>query len=450
MRNITDLSFLIIYLFSVSFLSLVIDADNKATKMKEESFQLVVDSYCYSLTDKIEYKFSEEFNNFYIVFNKFPEDDGIKQIFLNFDFADKNTNYTLGLDYHFIKPVYLSTKNRVHTISNPFTMPLNTYSGSSEITFSLSLYVKFINNDVCGANLFRDYETEIHDDSSRYFVNINESVVPEWYFKDLSVENKFFDYVQLSNQLSIDNFNSYAKVSDKALFLSIYDWDQENLEWTRYNHHKLLSPVNLVFFGDFTDSELTAVALFIDMMKDVAPDLEINFATDQDEGTLYIHKSLCVDSSPTLSCDEFIGYYRSTFNDNKIKPNHGVIWVDEDSNLGEHILIHELAHAFGLNHNNCSDSIVSTSYQEDQFITLQPIDLAVLYAIYNNDFDYRKVNGLDESVVLKLNSFNQDYSEILDFPILWDACNFDYKKFEATDLKLDFLANELEKLFSLD
>ena len=113
-------------------------------------------------------------------------------------------------------------------------------------------------------------------------------------------------------------------------------------------------------------------------------------------------------------------------------------------------MIHELGHAFGLNHNNCFDSIVSSSYQEDDFMSLQPIDLAVLYAIYNNDFEYKKVNGLDESIVLNLNSFNQDFSDILDFPISWDACSFEYKEFEASNLKLEFLSNQLEKLFSTD
>ena len=450
MRPITDLAFIIFYLISVTFSALLIDIENKALKLKEENFQLVVDSYCQSLTDQIEYKFSEEFNNFYITFNNFPEDDGIKEIFLNFNLSDKNTNYTLGLDYHFLKPVYLSNKIRVHTISNPFTMSSDTYSGGTNITFSLSLFVKFTNNNVCGENLYKNYETRIVDDESRYFVDIKETIIPEWYFSDITENNEFYDFVQLSNKLSIDNFNSYGDISDKALFLSIFDWDQENLEWLRSDHHKLVSPVNLAFFGEFSDSELTAVAIFIDMMKDVAPDLDINLVTDQNEGTLYIHKSSCAESSSSNPCNEIIGYYRSTFYDSRLKPNHGVIWIDEDTSNGAHVLIHELGHAFGLNHNNCFDSIVSSSYQEDDFMSLQPIDLAVLYAIYNNDFEYKKVNGLDESIVLNLNSFNQDFSDILDFPISWDACSFEYKEFEASNLKLEFLSNQLEKLFSTD
>ena len=89
MKKISDLSFILIFIISTSFSALLIDYQNRLELERIQKFNLVVKSYCDSLQDQIDYKFSEEFNNFYISFNNFPEDDGIKQIFLNFNLSKK-------------------------------------------------------------------------------------------------------------------------------------------------------------------------------------------------------------------------------------------------------------------------------------------------------------------------------------------------------------------------
>ena len=125
-------------------------------------------------------------------------------------------------------------------------------------------------------------------------------------------------------------------------------------------------------FGDVNREDFKLLSRILKPLRIVAPELRISFSDRVEDVTLPIHLSPCND----LLSEEF--------NDCKGKIDgtyygwNNWIWVDS-SNTGvrrAHIIIHELGHALGLDHNLCQNSVMT-------------------YAPYNKDYHYRVPDHVD-------------------------------------------------------
>ncbi len=413
-----------------------------------QSFQNNQENYCDSLDKVLNTEFFRNTNNMVFSFENYPEDDGIIEIFLSFEVNEVYIQSSLGSEVHFTNNIYLPVNHKVHQIKSPFVMLDNTYFGNKDLVFSATIYIVF-EDQTCATKVLNHEFVQIKEGGSASFVKISETDVPPYYLDNYSGDEIYDKVEKIFLDKSLEVRESYNRFYLNQLFLAYFDWDYENNEWAAFQNHRVISPIKLGFFGQFSPEELASVVLAIEMVRDVAPNLEITFADNEENVTLYIHKSYCDKTfSLTQTCSDVNGWFIPKFSEPSLKPNHGVIWVDENASNIEHIIIHELGHALGLNHNSCLDSIMDVEHRLEDYVTFQPIDLAILYAIYNsNDFNYEPLNFPEAAPVETLQKFDTDvFSEFLQDDLKWGVCSFPYFWFKDSVDKLDTLADEIDKL----
>ena len=96
----------------------------------------------------------------------------------------------------------------------------------------------------------------------------------------------------------------------------------------------------------------------LETLQIVAPNLKITISDDGNDVTLPIHIAPCNDlvSERFNGCKGYAAGLYHGF--------HDYIWVDasiRNKDWRSHVIIHELGHALGLNHNLCIDSVMSYS-----------------------------------------------------------------------------------------
>lgn len=434
MKKLNDVDFVLFFLIFVSVATALINYQNvtasEELRLKEVALQQNIEDYCNDFNNQIKYGFKSSSNNLLFFFKDIPAEDGIEEINLLIDVINDPMLSSLGHNYHFETPVELNTSNKVHQLKHPFFVPRNTYLGFDTITFSADMSLQFVNNKKCSSQIIKKLVIPIEDSNAHNFLDVTQSIIPPWYFDNFTtLKSEEMETVYKTLVDVADNINNSLKPPSKdALFLALHDWDAETTSWNKIPLNRPLSDVKLGFFGNFSDLELGTVGLAIEMIRAVAPQLKISFATQQEDVTLYIHKSACSSQLSFKDCAFVGGLYYSSFLQDKLKPNHGHIWLKDEEYLdADNVassLIHELGHALGLNHNNCFDSLMNTQFGIGDYEYFQPIDLAILHAVYNNDYSFQNANNLDSDLVeISEGNTDEDFTEILEHGIAWEACN---------------------------
>ena len=439
-------------ILSIAVCTYSIQVLNENILAEEINDKKIILDYCNEFNTMVNYSIDDK-NNFIFEFKNTPINDKVKELKISFKVDEIKIDSSLGQELNFENTLSLPIDSAYTVVQSPFSFDKGTFVGSNRLKFSSTLYV-FFEDEICFNKIFDQQEINILTKTPTSFIDITETVIPEFYHYGYSGNEDWDEIYQIFLDASVKARSSYDEITKNAIFLQFFNWDKINNQWIEYVPNRVVSPVRIGLYGNFTDDEISAVAIFIEMMRDVAPNLEISFALESQDVTLYIHKGPCDNSFAILDdCDGYAGYYYSNFYDISLKPNHGSIWILETAHNIEDVLIHELGHAFGLNHNNCDESVVSSLNQVlgYKYETLQPLDMAILYSIYNNDFAYEQPNFLNLNTVEVLKDTPPlDFSYFKDHNIPWHACNFDYSIFENSLTKLDNVLEKLESLVNTD
>ena len=166
------------------------------------------------------------------------------------------------------------------------------------------------------------------------------------------------------DEVAIALMNKTVEYSDEELK---YIWTETKPKFVP-RHNEIV----IGLFGDVKKEDFKLLSRILKPLRIVAPELRISFSDMVEDVTLPIHLS---------PCNELLS---EEFNDCKGKIDgtyygwNNWIWVDS-SNTGvrrAHIIIHELGHALGLDHNLCQNSVMT-------------------YAPYNKDYHYRVPDHVD-------------------------------------------------------
>ena len=377
-------------------------------------------------------------------FIKFPIDDGVNEIEFIFTVEDIEVLTSLKHELHFEKNIKLSTNNKVHKIKKPFVVSSDSFVGSDNVIYSAEMLLKFSNNTSCLIEIKINASSEIVYSSPESFTNMDYTLVPYLYLDEYDTNYAVVESEEKLQKAADQFFNQISKVPEEAYFLSLYDWNYGEKKWERRALYRPKTEVKIGMYGDFKDTDIQKLTVTIEMLKYIAPNLKITFATDEENVTLPIHKVFCSEYvNKLIQCENVGGWYFPDFIYSDLKPSHGSIYVREydfDTDYSSTI-IHELGHALGLGHNNCLESIVTTVANPHDFETFQPMDFATLYAIYSDQFLFKDRKNLTDPITEVLDNENIDVTKFLDMPID-EVCRGDFSEFnvlEALDVTMSDL-----------
>ena len=176
------------------------------------------------------------------------------------------------------------------------------------------------------------------------------------------------------------------KVQEAALVLlnkSTRYSDQDDKDiWIYYPTHypELKKEIVIGLFGDVKKHDFLTVSNVLETLQIVAPNLKITISDDGNDVTLPIHIAPCNDlvSERFNGCKGYAaGLYHGY---------HDYIWVDasiRNKDWRSHVIIHELGHALGLNHNLCIDSVMSYSDFAEELVFFNELDLMQLQLLHH-------------------------------------------------------------------
>ena len=285
----------------------------------------------------------------------------------------------IGFKMHNIRSYNLDSDNLI------YKLPLNVYKRMGEDPYYIEVYLEAYNSrynsvpcaETLLANINENNFSEYKKMEPYYLENILEPFF-EKYPDVLTIGEDEYIENYMSNQqknflthllpevdeVAIALMNKTVEYSDEELK---YIWAETKPEFVP-RHNEIV----IGLFGDVNREDFKLLSRILKPLRIIAPELRISFSDRVEDVTLPIHLSPCND----LLSEEF--------NDCKGKIDgtyygwNNWIWVDS-SNIGvrrAHIIIHELGHALGLDHNLCQNSVMT-------------------YAPYNKDYHYRVPDHVD-------------------------------------------------------
>ena len=133
-------------------------------------------------------------------------------------------------------------------------------------------------------------------------------------------------------------------------------------------------------FGDVSRYDFLTVSKVLETLQIVAPSLKITISDDLNDVSLPIHITPC----DNLVSERFNGC--KGYADGLYHGYHDYIWVNasiKNKDWRSHVIIHELGHALGLNHNLCIDSVMSYSDFADDLVFFNELDLMQLQLLHH-------------------------------------------------------------------
>ena len=435
MKKLSDVSIVLTLVLSVSFCTLLIQSKNQEELKRQQAVLERIDKYCNEFSSVATLEESKLTNSILLFFENFPKDDGAEEIEVSFTIDEIEVLTSLKHELHFENNIKLSTNNKVHKIKKPFVVSSDSFVGSDNVIYSAEMLLKFSNNTSCLIEIKTNASSEIVYSSPESFTNIDYTLVPYLYLDEYDTNYAVVESEEKLQKAADQFFNQISKVPEEAYFLSLYDWNYGEKKWERRALYRPKTEVKIGMYGDFKDTDIQKLTVTIEMLKYIAPNLKITFATNEENVTLPIHKVFCSEYvNKLIQCENVGGWYFPDFIYSDLKPSHGSIYVREydfDTDYSSTI-IHELGHALGLGHNNCLESIVTTVANPNDFETFQPMDLATLYAIYSDQFLFKDRKNLTDPITEVLDKEKIDVTKFLDMPID-EVCRGDFSEFDVLD-----------------
>ena len=179
--------------------------------------------------------------------------------------------------------------------------------------------------------------------------------------------------------------------------------------------HKRIAPIRMAFFGDVTEENIRDYRDALEILKVIAPSLDIGFATSIDEVTLPIHfvGNCSVEELGERLHGEgckYVGSYSFPYRPDDLpeayETHRGFISHNSSSDrkarrmTRRNAVFHELGHALGLHHNYCEYSQMRSPNSK----TTQPTNWGAL--------DLMAIAAINNEAVKRGASYSSDYDEV--------------------------------------
>ena len=323
-----------------------------------------------------------------------PSSKNIEQLFLEFipgisGFDHPIMNETLGFAIHEYSEVSLDTSLNIQDVEIP--------RGVTGFKMGLNINFTAYSNqgDICEANLFNGFVR-----SDDYYPSGAISL-------PINAKPNYEKYNTFVNKLPEPTAQSVMLATITG------NWNEN---WETENVRKINIPIRIGLFGEIQKEDYDTIRDLLEILKIIAPDLDIDYAKSINETTLPIHFITCTAQinrdNRYCRINDASGSFSFNRNDNPTKNlfNEGWGFIRiSGQRINRHTLTHEIGHSLGLKHwniNNCS-----MCYPNSQMSSWSALDLMTIFTIYNT-----KVNH-------KMNRFQLQNKLNISDDLLWKKYN---------------------------
>ena len=348
--------------------------------------------------------------------NKDPEDYGINELKVIQIPRGINALHSSdkGFNMHNLEAIKLDKNKEYHEI------PIEVYEPFKNGSYYFDLYIEAYRSKSNALSCASVLLSTVTSDNLTTFKEIK-----PYYFDDIlePFHEKYPDVLAIGEYEYIEQFNNYQKMRLESTLLpnineaavALIQKDLEKIEGVRaykwadhYFPYFEKNEVVIGLFGDVKEEDFVTLSKVLKPLTFVAPNLKISVSKNIWDVNLPIHFSPCTN----LLSNEFNecgGRADGIF----YGGNANWIWVNSSSTgtRRAHILVHELGHALGLNHNLCFNSVMSYSDYADGIPYFDQIDLMQLNVLYHPSFSSysdRKFYYLKEEDLIEDFDLNKD------------------------------------------